>query len=402
KRGNLVSSSSESDGVAFYIDLTNYTSTSEFGLNVTWHEIDCGSNGLPVFTANSDGTYVENQTSRNINAAYGNAQGVLLSTGESVDLPLSGNSVTFPPLANGEKFKGWVKIPFAAFQTCWNSADANGAVDFYDFGNFDLYFGSYPNRTGTITIDEFSFYGPAFKQLAVECKPYVPEADIMNLSFNANGTVSDLTQKSNISVVGTPQIGSIAVSHNGKSGALNGLKINQSGQGLIATFPSLTTANAQKELYKNGFTVEAFAVNLSPSGEQGIISTCQNGGWGLFTSNADSKFIVNTANSYKECFSSAISTTNLTHYLGVYDFKNGVLSIYINGVLNNKMSISSELTPGSGQAIDKISIGGDVDYYGAMTQSLMTNGIIVNAKVYSTVVNNIQAKEIYTKESLKL
>ena len=395
-KGNLVSSTSESDGIAFYVDLTGYNSPTAFDLNVTWHETDCDGNGVPVTVASSSGILDEQTTSRNLNSIHGTVEGVL-DNGTSVSLPIIDSSVSIANLPDGSKFKGWVKLPFGAFKTCWSSSDINGAVDFYNIGSMDLYFNSNPSNTGGIILDEFSFYGPAFAQFTTPAYKHEPTADIVDADFHADGSITDKNSNTTFIKYNGVQVGNVNVSHNGTNYQTTGMTISNFGQAVMGTLNNITTMSSATSLYQYGLTIEAFVVNKSPSGLQSFMTSTQNGGYGIYIENGRPLFETYTDTSYKDSYASqsTISTTDLTHIVGVYDFVNGKATIYINGVKSNIIDISGSFAAATGSGFNKLGFGADTDGSGLPTEFRTSNYVMVDAKVYSSALNGAQVKTAY-------
>ncbi len=59
-------------------------------------------------------------------------------------------------------FCGYVIIPFASFQRCWNADNVDGHLNFKYLCLANLYLSHYWYHQGDVIIDEYCFYGPTF------------------------------------------------------------------------------------------------------------------------------------------------------------------------------------------------------------------------------------------------
>jgi hypothetical protein len=155
----------------------------------------------------------------------------------------------------------------------------------------------------------------------------------------------------------------------------------------------------------SGFTLEAFYVNRSKSGTQGIFCATEYGGLGMAESNSGVPGLCVYANDAKYTYTrgtAASSTTELVHVITttvVYD--NCIYTaVYVNGELTDSKATSavnkstteiwmtdSRYAPYANQ----LSLGNDIAPSGFPT----TDCTIVDVKIYAQALNPEQVKTAY-------
>lgn len=318
--------------------------------------------------------------------------------------------------ASDDEFAHHYKVEIK-FISAGKTVVKNILSDFYHHANrsdmkkqYELFIGNLKDGKYKVTVTAYDSWNAASESFVYEWESKKDEVSLtapeayVDFSFE-NGTITDL--KGHASIVNNgATVGSATVSHAGKSYTVNALRAS-SGKYVTCKFDSLSSQPAFKEWAESGFTVEAFYVMNSKGPKvQGVICGTQNGGWGI-AEDAQGKpyFITGGGSKYNPgaYASSASSTTELVHVVGVYDMAEGKCRIYINGVLNGSVSIGSSFITGEGATFNYFCLGDDIkaDLKGG---DFPTSGMtMVSGKIYSEALSSAQVQEAYTSalENLK-
>ena len=149
--------------------------------------------------------------------------------------------------------------------------------------------------------------------------------------FKSNGTVN------------VPKVGNVKVTYNGVTKVVPALQITEKGSWVKCTFANLAN-NVEVDAIvaeTGGLTVEAFYLNKTKTGVQGIVCVTEgngkNGkqGWGIADNGGKPYFLTGIGSAYASTGVGANKTddVNLVHVVGVYDAKAAKNYLYINGAL---------------------------------------------------------------------
>ncbi len=193
-------------------------------------------------------------------------------------------------------------------------------------------------------------------------------------------------------------LGKASVSFDGSSYSVDALSCSASGYA-IGQFKEIATSDEFKAFANAGFSVETFFVDKSPgSAVHGIVCGTQYGGWGLASRATGVPYFIvgeDAQSTYKNVdATSAASTTDLTHLVGVYDASGKKLKLYINGSLNKEATISGNYFPGTGDTFNRFCLGADIS--GTTTPDFpCINTVIVDAKIYTGALTDAEALKAY-------
>ena len=144
------------------------------------------------------------------------------------------------------------------------------------------------------------------------------------------------------------------------------------GTAAVGTLTSVKSNADYLSLFSKDFTVEVYYFNNNTSGGdsvQAIFCGTEFGGWGIAENAGKPYFIIGLNNGGKNSYASVYATDTssnkeLTHVVAVFSKSTGVMSIYINGVLDATASFSGALEvmpPNTAETLNKLVIGADID-----------------------------------------
>ena len=195
-------------------------------------------------------------------------------------------------------------------------------------------------------------------------------------------------------------IGSVKVTHGGKSGSLEAMTASGT-KAVECQFTAITSTSAFQEFASKGFSVEAFYVDRSPGPQvHGVVCGTEKGGWGIATrATGVPYFIVGDVSSNKYVnidAESAASKTDLTHVVAVYDYSKKAILLYVNGVLAGRTSITGPFYPGEGNTYNRFYLGADVKTTDTAVDFPSVDMVIADAKIYTGVMDEQAVKAAYT------
>ena len=255
------------------------------------------------------------------------------------------------------------------------------------------YWASNANVTGSSNAPNISFssmnsypmmaHGARYVGLPI--RPVLAEPSLyFDIDFSG-GTFKDSQGKLAFTNHGA-SVANTTVTHAGKSYTVPALKVS-SGKYLRCQFNKLASATDVTDLFARGFAVEAMFVDRSPGTDvHGIVCGTQSGGWGLaLRSTGIPYFIVgeNQENFYWNIdATAAVSKTELTHLMAVYDAYMRVMYLYVNGQLAASSNrISGYFYPGAGDTFNRFCLGADIKN-GDTAEYCSTDMILTDAKFY--------------------
>ncbi|MBQ8404347.1 MAG: metallophosphoesterase [Clostridia bacterium] len=228
----------------------------------------------------------------------------------------------------------------------------------------------------------------------------LPEA-LVDIDFNADGTATDKKGTGTVTLVGGATISSKDVTFKGVTKPMVGIHSSASGDSGTFTFTDYTLED-MSALYNgaSGFSIEAFYVNRSKSGTQGIFCATEYGGLGFAEKGGGMPGLCVYGDSKKTYYYTAdtkvSSATELTHVIStaiVYE-NNIYTGVYVNGAL-----VDSQTIPGKVWMTDsryapfanQLSICNDIGNAGFPT----TDCTVVDIKFYNVALNPEQVKTAY-------
>lgn len=240
----------------------------------------------------------------------------------------------------------------------------------------------------------------SFTVNASEVTPSEDASIYADLSF-ANGKVADVKGKVVCTNVGA-SFAKTDVLHKGKSYNVDALNITGASQYVLCRFDEMSDSGSMVAFAAKSFCVETFFVDKAPGGKvHGIVCGTQTGGWGLaLRANGKPYFIVGdaTQNTYRNVdATSAASTTELTHLIAVYDYPNKQIRLYVNGVSAGFATFNGPFYPGTGDTFNKFCLGDDIKPGSVAGDFPAENMTIVSAKIYSGVMDDARAAEVYNE-----
>lgn len=220
----------------------------------------------------------------------------------------------------------------------------------------------------------------------------------------ANGAVTDAKGHVNITY-NKATVQNVTVSAAGKSATVGALVVKNASvtkptSYVVAQFNEITTTAEMKAWAEKGFTVEAFYLMNTASTAQGVVcATEKNCGWGIaHAKDGRPYFITGNGGGYNAgaYAKTAVSKTELVHVVGVYDFENMEERFYVNG----ELAATVKFTAGYGcipeyAAFNKFVLGGDIKPSGEGGDFGVSGMTMVDAKIYSTALNDTQAGIAY-------
>lgn len=244
----------------------------------------------------------------------------------------------------------------------------------------------------------------AFKVEAGEPEPQKDPELYIDLDVSS-GSLKDNCSKTELSVSGA-KVSKTQLSHAGKKYNDYALSLGKD-KVVTCAFKDYTTSDEMQIFACNGFCVEAFFVDKEPgtqvgaSNIHGIVCGTQQGGWGLALRGSGVPYFVvgdNAQNNYVYAdATSAASTTELTHVVGVYDYRNKSVRIYVNGSLGASSSITGPFYPAIKSAVNKFCLGDDVKENGQPGDFPASDMLIVKARIYTGVMSDAAVKGAYDK-----
>lgn len=227
--------------------------------------------------------------------------------------------------------------------------------------------------------------------------PSSPATLYADIDFSG-GSVVDSKGKLTVTNKGA-SIGKVQVTHKGMNASVDAMTAS-TGKNVECVFKGLTSAEAVREFVSTGFSVETFFVDRSPGPQiHGVVCGTEQGGWGTATRPTGVPyFIVGdvSKNNYVSVdASSAASKTELTHLVAVYDPSKRNISLYINGVLDGRVSINCPFYPGDGDTFNRFYLGADVKNSGQNLDFQAVDMVITDARFYTGVLDDKAVASLY-------
>lgn len=235
-------------------------------------------------------------------------------------------------------------------------------------------------------------------------KPADPEV-YADIDFSA-GSVTDSKGKATLTNH-SAVISTVTLSHKGVEYSVPAAHLTGMDGYIAGKFNDLATSSSFQSFCNLGFSVEALYVDKMPgSAVHGIFCATEKGGWGLANRATSAPyFIVGdvSSNKYKNVDASAVSTTELTHVVGVYDVAVKKIFIYVNGVLATSGDFTGPFYPGEGDTFNRFIIGGDTKPSVIAGDFPPTDMYVVDAKFYSGALDASAVAKAYADsiDSLK-
>lgn len=227
----------------------------------------------------------------------------------------------------------------------------------------------------------------------------VKSAEILvDIDF-APGSVEDKMNKVEIVNNGCP-VAEGEFSHQGKKYKAVAMSAGGS-KAVTCTFKEMASFGDMQAFAHSGFCIEAFFVDRKPgTAVHGVVCGTQQGGWGLaLRATGVPYFVFGESSKNKYVFvdaSSPASTSELTHVVAVYDFVNKAAKVYVNGKLDAASSFNGPFYPADGLAVNKFCLGDDVKVDGSYGDFPAVDMSIVDAKIYSGVMDAAGVEKVYS------
>ncbi len=225
-----------------------------------------------------------------------------------------------------------------------------------------------------------------------------PEADIVDLVFNSDGTATDAGDyNATLSVYNGGTVGRAQVSHKGVEHTTTGFQITAPNQAFKVDLSAYKTDTDFTAMLTDGYTLEtAFSLESIPATIIGLFSGTQGGMFGLYLRNGLLELQHKTSGDYaKSIGATAIEAGEWYHVVAVYDKVAATLNVYLNGALEASVAVSpNDMTPGSGSFV--WGLGADTDAAGIPNECMSPPGIFTRAALYSDALTEGQAKTLYT------
>ncbi|MBR1575917.1 MAG: metallophosphoesterase [Bacteroidales bacterium] len=214
----------------------------------------------------------------------------------------------------------------------------------------------------------------------------------------SDGTVRDSKGKLALTNKGAT-IAQTSVSHAGKTYSVPALHAGAS-KYVECQFNEIGSFDEAAAFMAAGFSVEAMFVDRAPgSAVHGVVCGTQSGGWGLAMRATGVPYFIVGENSYNSYVSvdaaSAISTTDLTHVVCVYDPGTRKMLLYVNGQLSRSQSISGSFYPGASPTFNRFCLGADISLT-ATPDFPCSDMVITDAKWYVGALDAAAVQAAYT------
>lgn len=214
----------------------------------------------------------------------------------------------------------------------------------------------------------------------------------------ASGSVTD--SKGNAAMTNhSAAIAAVTLSHKGVEYTVPAAHLTGMNGYIEGKFKDITTSSSFQGFCNLGFAVEALYVDKQVgSGVHGIFCATERGGWGLANRATSAPyFIVGdvSSNNYKSVDASAVSTSELTHVVGVYDVTAKKISIYVNGVFVTSTAFTGPFYPGEGDTFNRFILGGDTKPSVIAGDFPPVDMYLVDAKFYSGALDASAVAKAY-------
>lgn len=251
--------------------------------------------------------------------------------------------------------------------------------------------------TGAYSTEEALAKGA---ELFAELEKYsveLPEADLMDIVFEADGTAKDVSATANtVGQRGTPVVV--------ESGQL-GLNVLCAGAntwgGVPDNFFYVEASDALVDGISDGLTMEILARpywedERVPGQWTTVLGMEEAGGLGMLVYNRQWDFEAHIGGGYKDAYSGSNPVKDeWTHLVGVWNAENSTLCLYVNGILTGIDYNASGSYKKPNLVSNWMGIGCDPD--GNDQPSAAFQGDIAIARIYNEPVNASQAALLYKK-----
>ena len=220
-----------------------------------------------------------------------------------------------------------------------------------------------------------------------------PKADLIDVVFNTNGSITD-----NSGALTWTKVGSPSVSYNSTYQRNEVTISNTSSSGVSNAYYSSTYSNDFKNKLADGFSQEVFIRPNAVNSRQTILGTLENGGHAILIAANGKIEIGNSIGSTTTLYSTTTLTANTYyHVVMVWSKSSGFLKVYINGVLD--ASDTASRTGSYAFPVNlRFTIGADLAASGnppLETNAKRYNGKILIARVYDSVLSDSDVSALY-------
>lgn len=263
--------------------------------------------------------------------------------------------------------------------------------------------GSYAEGDYELVLTSYDSWGAQSNTLSTTFKVdgnYVPVETSLYVDLDFKGGISDA--KNNVTITNNgATVAKTAVQHAGVTYNVDAVSLSAT-RNVLCQFKDIASFEQMQMMAMSGFSVEAFYVDkVRTTAVHGVVCATEQGGWGLaMRANGNPYFIVgeDQANTYKNIDAkSAISTTELTHVVGVYDPAIKKIKLYINGVLNGSANISASFYPGAGNTFNRFGLGTDTkNNASGIGDFPCSDMLITDVKIYKGILGDQDVADAYT------
>ena len=190
--------------------------------------------------------------------------------------------------------------------------------------------------------------------------------------------------------------------------------VTEVGNAAVGTLSGVQTENDYLGLFNRDFSIEVYYFNNNTTGGdsvQAIISSTEYGGWCIAENAGKPYFIIGLNSGGKNTYASvyalnASSNNNLTHVVATFSKSEGVMRIYVDGVLNSETSFDGTLDvmpPNTENTLTSLAFGADIDgdknmnnvHNGEYLEFRTADFKLIDAKIYNRALTNEEVVSAY-------
>ena len=195
-------------------------------------------------------------------------------------------------------------------------------------------------------------------------------------------------------------VSKVDVTHNGKHYTVDAYSVTKKGEAAMGKIESLKTTQETQEFFNRSFTVEVFYVNRAQADAvEAVFCATERGGWGLEDDKGGKPYFiigVNADNTYKSVKpGKKLSSSDITHVLGVFDKELGTVRVYINGEFAGEQDAAGSFYSMKTDYHNVVTLGADVNKTGVAGDFTASNMTIVDAKIYQGALGDTDAELAY-------
>ena len=222
---------------------------------------------------------------------------------------------------------------------------------------------------------------PLVLSIATDVDSDTPLADILDVTFNSDGTVVNAPTGEVLDAFGAPTV------------------IYDEALGMnVGSFDGVDDAVAYNGIHNwyedigNSYTIEAYVqIPDSVSVATNVLSNMENGGFGLQYRTDGKLYYMTYIDGAYVTTSAGVTAGEWIHVVGVYD--GSYVKMYLDGELKEEIAVSGQFSSPNRYMAYFLAIGGDPSAQGSITN--LFKGDIAIARIYSEALSTEQIAEIY-------